>query len=638
MSIVADQVRRLDAQIDRIQLHISQAAQEAAALPDLQDEAAPSTQAVHAFSSIARALTVRPSSNPLLQTSSLLELLHRSTAIQSGEGEDGYVTDLEWIVAAKATVQALGLVMKALLDDSMPLNDGIWYWDEVLGSHFYTGLYTVQTMPFRFWQQGQDIFQTVKQHRAESMADLGITSISGHWREFYGIVQQSVQERSLVQAKLRILSPFALSRSKARQKRKQLKKIREINACAIGLLVEEGLIFEIEDDESSSARYVENLGDWKEVVRRTVALMRIVLENVFADNSKVAEFEDNVFAAVEYGVQTVEHPSHIFQQLIHILEESLPAKQTSATAMIKQHGLPSRFVRYWLPGSVLVFSFGTILKILTNRRAELWTWTCELGATVVDFWANWVIDPLKKLIGTIRHDETSEVAIMSKGSLEADRASLERMVVDFALDRSEHPHWEQSEIDTLRAKVKEGDLTPVLKAYERDLRQPFVGTVRGDLVRALLIQIQKTKVDVEIAIGGIDALLKSQELVFGFVGLTPGILVSYATFRWIGGTFGNRAGLRRGRKQEQMTRALRGVDRVLTASSTSPDGILSYKDHGLLICETDVLCQKALDILPGTIYHEFKEDINELLNVRVGVTRQLRILERVRWAYAKWTR
>jgi nuclear-control-of-ATPase protein 2 len=63
--------------------------------------------------------------------------------------------------------------------------------------------------------------------------------------------------------------------------------------------------------------------------------------------------------------------------------------------------------------------------------------------------------------------------------------------------------------------VKEGDLTPVLRAYERDLRSPFVGTVRGDLVRALLIQIQKTKVDVEIAISGINSLLKSQELVFG---------------------------------------------------------------------------------------------------------------------------
>jgi nuclear-control-of-ATPase protein 2 len=56
-----------------------------------------------------------------------------------------------------------------------------------------------------------------------------------------------------------------------------------------------------------------------------------------------------------------------------------------------------------------------------------------------------------------------------------------------------------------------------LRAYEKDLRTPFIGTIRGELIRALLIQIQKTKVDVEVAMGGIDALLKSQELVFGYV-------------------------------------------------------------------------------------------------------------------------
>jgi nuclear control of ATPase protein 2 len=42
-----------------------------------------------------------------------------------------------------------------------------------------------------------------------------------------------------------------------------------------------------------------------------------------------------------------------------------------------------------------------------------------------------------------------------------------------------------------------------------------MGTIRGDLIRALLIQVQKTKVDVELAMSGIDTLLKSQELVFG---------------------------------------------------------------------------------------------------------------------------
>jgi nuclear-control-of-ATPase protein 2 len=83
------------------------------------------------------------------------------------------------------------------------------------------------------------------------------------------------------------------------------------------------------------------------------------------------------------------------------------------------------------------------------------------------------------------------------------------------LDRGEHSNPAEP-TDFIADKVREGDLTPVLRAYEKDLRTPFVGTVRGDLVRALLIQIQKTKVDVEVAMSGIDALLKSQELVFGY--------------------------------------------------------------------------------------------------------------------------
>ncbi|CRK28288.1 hypothetical protein BN1708_018345, partial [Verticillium longisporum] len=104
------------------------------------------------------------------------------------------------------------------------------------------------------------------------------------------------------------------------------------------------------------------------------------------------------------------------------------------------------------------------------------------------------------------------------------------MVVDFATD---NPHFAsasgaasgsisaltETDIAAIRAKVNEGDVTPVLRAYEQDLRSPLKGAVRGDLIRSLLIQVQKTKVDLEVAISGIDALLKSQELVFGFVGL-----------------------------------------------------------------------------------------------------------------------
>lgn len=103
---------------------------------------------------------------------------------------------------------------------------------------------------------------------------------------------------------------------------------------------------------------------------------------------------------------------------------------------------------------------------------------------------------------------------MSKESFKGDRERLECMVVDFALNNPEAANvgsgkLTEMQIREIRAKVKEGDLTPVLRVYKKDLRRPFIGTLCGDLVRTLLIQVQKTKVNVEVAISGIDTLLKS---------------------------------------------------------------------------------------------------------------------------------
>ena len=84
---------------------------------------------------------------------------------------------------------------------------------------------------------------------------------------------------------------------------------------------------------------------------------------------------------------------------------------------------------------------------------------------------------------------------------------------------------------------------------------------------------------------------------------------------------------------------LRNVTRVLnTSATTTPNGILSYKDHGLLVCEVHVLRQKAVQVLPSVVYHEFQEDVDDLMDIRTGVERQLRVVERIRWAYGKWLR
>ncbi len=59
---------------------------------------------------------------------------------------------------------------------------------------------------------------------------------------------------------------------------------------------------------------------------------------------------------------------------------------------------------------------------------------------------------------------------------------------------SEKLGYNQSQLDALSEKIREGDLTPVLQVYEEDIKSPVRNAIMGSLIRTLLIQIQKTKV------------------------------------------------------------------------------------------------------------------------------------------------
>ena len=577
------QIRRLDIQIDRFQL--AGGRDIAAVVASAENIAEASRRDVSyrlsTLKAVSRALSTNTSS-PLLRRRKVKELLtqarHADAVESTSSGISSQEADLEWLVVAKAAVQVYGMILTALLDQTIPLSDEMWYWDKVLGSYVNTAIYTIQTTPLRLWAQANDIYADAKE-KYRSRRGLRVSSeeasqtVSEGWRQFYNLVQESVKDRSLSQARTRILSPFALRRTEARKKQNGLRRLREMNSTGIGLLIDEGLSFAVPDDYSMGLKAEESpkptQDEWRSIVAKSISLMESILRNVNTLDSGVAEFEEGVFTSVEEDPEIVSTSSEsngglmragqLIDRLLVILNEHLPGQEQRSSALTRDYARPNRFIRYWPVGTLLIVFGSTILRFLANRRAEIQTWIQEFGVTVVDFWSNWIIDPVKKLIGTIRHDEGSEVAIMSKDSLKADRESLERMVVDFAVDHPDETGrtYTELEIETIRTKVKEGDLTPVLRAYERDLRKPFVGTVRGDLVRALLIQVQKTKVDVEIAIGGIDSLLKSQELVFGLVGLTPGLLISFAAFSWLGGVFGSRKGLRQNKKQGETIRVLR---------------------------------------------------------------------------------
>lgn len=85
-----------------------------------------------------------------------------------------------------------------------------------------------------------------------------------------------------------------------------------------------------------------------------------------------------------------------------------------------------------------------------------------------------------------------------------------------------------------------------------------------------------------------------------------------------------------------ITDMARNIDRILTSAQPSKDDALYYKDYGLLLAETHVLRQVATMVLPGQVYREFLVDVQELIDIKTGVTRQKRVIRRMRWGYSKW--
>ncbi|KKK18397.1 hypothetical protein ARAM_003696 [Aspergillus rambellii] len=599
---------------------------------------------------ILDSLSIKSKTQPVRPIDKLVDLLsnfrHDLTVLEDqGSNLDPYVYELLWLVAAKASTQTLAIIWTTLSENLLSVNDEIRYWDGILEFDWYIGLYILQTSPLRLWRgllkAGLFAISPQTHEDNSNTGENTFIPVSTLWVQFYTSVQRCIYPSGLSSFRPGIFSPLVRSKLEIQRKRRYLKSRRDFNASSIGLLMEECMCLGPKTSLADGKDPVLANCTLHRIVSKSVCLMTSILQ--YGSNDEVLELTkaftaDNDLGSYvnkNKGKAALKDVQDVVEQLLYILNDLLPKYQRFSTKAISEIGRPPITVRYWLPLSLAFLSAGTSFTLLKSLGPALVDWVVNAGSTAFEFWTNWVVEPTWRLIRTIRHDETSEIALMSKNSLEADRASLERMVVDFVLDRGGKREPLLS-ANTIADKVREGDLTPVLMAYEKDLRSPFIGTVRGDLVRALLIQIQKTKVDVEIAMSGIDALLKSQELVFGFVGLTPGILVSYAFIRWFWGLLGSRKGFQVGRRQNDLRYALRNIHRILTLSVPTANGLLTYRNHGLLISNADTLLRKAEIVLKGEDFYTFQEDIGDLINEN-RADLQLKIIERMTWTYSKWT-
>lgn len=312
--------------------------------------------------------------------------------------------------------------------------------------------------------------------------------------------------------------------------------------------------------------------------------------------------------------------------------------------------------RYW-PIVITSMVWGPeIIKYCWDSRFDLQIF---LQKNVIDLMGslilNWVWLPFKRILATIRHDRSSMIAMISENTLQSEQDSLIRMIIEFLVDNGvispvqtnrdiSSIDMNDTTVENIVKQIEMGQMDQFMTIYENQLLHPIKSIVTGELIRSILIQIQKMKVDGSIAMNGIDKMLKSQELLFGMIALSPSFLLIYSVavmlkrlIKW-GNIYSHEKILR-----VKIKESLNNVERLLNYNYIVKGGSENYifdsdtyyYNLGLLVMEISKLYELGYRLLPKKLRSRWKNDILELINNDFTNDMKLNTINRIYHYYGR---
>jgi nuclear-control-of-ATPase protein 2 len=208
--------------------------------------------------------------------------------------------------------------------------------------------------------------------------------------------------------------------------------------------------------------------------------------------------------------------------------------------------MPSRLQRHWLRYSLagacaLAVGGWAYRHSSLNGSDDLERWSSEAGASFTGAWRAHVVDPLlavrRELFATLR----DRPSIVSPAEFNEDREALLRMLRAFEDDHRGLEHEPMSAgdddapspaaagpspTDPQDPNLMSRGMARVMTSYERELRNPLRNLLAGSLARAVLIQVQRLKLDTEAAMLELDQILRANELSLTLVAAVPSIVIA----------------------------------------------------------------------------------------------------------------
>ncbi|KAF9083805.1 Nuclear control of ATPase protein 2 [Mortierella sp. GBA35] len=517
-----------------------------------------------------------------------VEKLFSSTA-GSRDGEE--IAKLEHLFLAKATATVYLNLLDIILNATLPLANEMLYWQSLLDSSSWRLLYILQTSPYRLFSMTRSVVYTTKEHIDSLIATSEESERANHILQLIKYFPTFLNKHLISQP---VSFPLAIH-YEITHHRKQLQRIREYQAECLGLLAEQGLNLDPEhlEDSATSSESSSSLASSsngtndiaqaqafvQEQISKTVCLMERVLSRATTDTRHLTDHHQQKVSARKatrtltmlgnlQGVSNLDNYA-MLTHLRNMITTHIPRYVEQTERQASQFYRPSWLTRIWIPALIGYFGLKYGIQYISEHRADLDDMLEEAWDTVKRFVTDWVWEPSVRVMNIIRHsDDQGSLQMLGNESLKSDIASLERMVLAFGRDNY---NLGPEELETLSKAVHNGDISVVMRAYESELKTPLKGAVTGHLVQTLLIQIQKTKVDVEVAMAALDKLLKANELNFAFLAVGPSLLLLWAISSQAKSSWQRYAGKNLGVVSIQMRNSLRQVERLLNLASTDGD-------------------------------------------------------------------
>lgn len=336
------------------------------------------------------------------------------------------------------------------------------------------------------------------------------------------------------------------------------------------------------------------------------------------------------------------HISKCIQNNIYFIEAitKIPTKQGSfeeccdsiikyqdfVTKKLKETSPPNILRRNWL--KITIFGIGISIGgyFLYKHRNECNQWIRTTMNSLKEFTIDHVVKPAKNILNIVIKHHT--MSIFNPVELQTSKESLKVMLEDIGKDLNKN--MSEEDLKILEEKAKNFETSIFSKQLENEIRKPLKSLITGNLLRMLLIQSHRLKLDVLRIMEELDTILKQNQINFDIMATIPVIIFLGGMTYYVRNIY-KQYGITT-KAYSNIVKHLRDVERILNHSCARDHAvaIIGAEDEGYLLMrllQIEHWIEKA-KISPYA-RKIFSQDLQDLYSPEYSVQQKMKTIERM---------